>query len=270
MEHRERRATFDEVAELYDRARPTYPDELFDDLVELAGLGPRSRVVEVGCGTGKATLPLAGRGLRITCVELGASMAAVARRRLALFPGVEIAVANFETWTPRRADYDAVVSFTAYHWIERELRYVKAAEVLREGGTIAVAMIHHVLPPDADPFFLEAQADYDAVGRGGNPPGPPEAVEGFAEEMAASGLFEVVAERRYQWDVEYTADEYMDVISTFSENIATDAETRERLFELLRARIGRRTLRKTYLATLDVARRANAASLARGRADPAV
>jgi SAM-dependent methyltransferase len=254
VDHRERRTTFDEVAELYDRARPTYPDELLDDLLEIAGLGPGSRIVEVGCGTGKATLPLAGRGLRITCVELGASLAAVAQRRLALFPGVEIVVADFETWTPRRAGYDALVSFTAYHWIQRELRYVKAAEVLRDGGTMAIAMVHHVLPPDADPFFVEAQADYDAVGRGGKPPGPPESVEAFGEEMDASDLFQLVAERRYQWDVEYTADEYVDVLNTYSDHRRWDEPSRERFFDLIRARIGPRTIRKTYLATLDVAR----------------
>ena len=253
MDHRLRRATFAEVAELYDRVRPTYPDALFDDLIDLAGLRGGSRVVEVGCGTGKATLPLAGRGLRMTCVELGASLAAVAQRKLALFPGVEIVVDDFETWTPRRAEYDALVSFTAYHWIERGKRYPLAAGLLREGGAIALAMIHHVLPPDADPFFLDAQADYEAVGMGGTPPGPPEQVEAFGDEMAASGLFDLVAGRRYQWDVEYTGDEYIDVISTYSENIAMDDARRARLFGRLRARIGERTIRKTYLATLDVA-----------------
>jgi 16S rRNA A1518/A1519 N6-dimethyltransferase RsmA/KsgA/DIM1 with predicted DNA glycosylase/AP lyase activity len=106
------RTTFDTAAELYERARPSYPDELFDDLVELAGLKARSRVVEIGCGTGKATLPLAGRGLRIVCVELGTSLAAIAQRKLALFPGVQIVNADFETWRPERADYDAVVAFT--------------------------------------------------------------------------------------------------------------------------------------------------------------
>src|SRR6185437_8356356 len=114
--------------------------------------------------------------------------------------------------------------FTAYHWVERELRYLKAAEALRAGGALAVAMVHHVLPPGADPFFLEAQADYDAVGRGGTPPGPPESVEAFGDEMRASDLFELVAERRYQWNVEYTANEYIDVIGTYSENIAMPEE----------------------------------------------
>jgi SAM-dependent methyltransferase len=255
MGHRERRTTFDEVAELYDRARPTYPDELFDDLVEIAHIGPGSRILEVGCGTGKATLPLAARGIRITCVELGASLAAVARRNLESFPDVEIVVADFETWTPPHA-YDALVSFTAYHWIERELRYVKAAEALRDGGAMAIAMVHHVLPPDADPFFVEAQADYHAVGHAGDPPGPPESVEAFGAEMDGSDLFELVAERRYQWDVEYTAGEYVDVLNTYSDHRRWDDASRERFFDLIRARIGPRTIRKTYLATLDIARRA--------------
>lgn len=250
-----RRASFDEVAELYDRARPSYPDELIDDLVGLAGLGPRSRVVEIGCGTGQATLPLAGRGLRITGVELGGSLAAVARRRLALFPGVEIVVADFETWTPRRADFDALVSFTAYHWIEREARYARAAAVLRDRGALAVVMTHHVLPPDADPFFLEVQADYDAAGVGGDPPGSADEVGGFGDEMEASGLFRVVAERRYRWDVAYTADAYVDVLGTYSDHRMQDDASRERLFERIRTRIGDGTVRKTYLATLDVALR---------------
>lgn len=252
---RELRTTFNEAAELYDRARPTYPDALFDDLVGLAGLNARSRVVEIGCGTGKATLPLAGRGLRITCVELGPSLAAVARQRLALFPGVEILNADFETWRPERVDYDAVVAFTAFHWIPPELRYLKSAALLREEGALAVAMTHHVLPDEADPFFHDSQADYDAVGVGGDPPGPPGAVTGLGPEMEATGLFHVVGERRHQWDVVYTADEYIDVLSTFSGNIAMDEAKRTRLFELLRARIGDRLLRKTYLATLDVALR---------------
>jgi SAM-dependent methyltransferase len=251
--HRQRRATFDEVAELFDRARPTYPDALFDDLVELAGLDRRARVLEIGPGTGKATLPLAGRGMRVTGIELGSSLAAVAQRKLALFPGVQIVNADFETWEPPGTDYDAVVAFTAFHWIKPDVRYTKAAAPLREGGALAVVLARHVLTEGADPFFLEAQADYAAVQAGGEPPGPPEAVTGIGAEMEASGLFRVVAERRYQWDVDYTRDAYLDLLATASNHRMLDARTRTQLFDRLRARIGDRTLRSSYLATLDVA-----------------
>ncbi len=254
MDRRERRTTFDEVAELYDRARPTYPDALIDDVVALARLEPESRIVEVGCGTGKATLPLAELGLRITCVELGASLAAVAQRKLAGFSSVEIVNADFERWEPERV-YDAAIAFTAFHWLPPEVRYVKSAEVLREGGRLAVAMVHHVLPDDADPFFVEVQADYEEASPGGEPPGPPDSVEGFGAEMEESGLFRVVVERRYQWDVEYTSNEYVDVLNTYSDHRLKNDATRDRLFDLIRARIGDRRVRKTYLATLDIAER---------------
>src|SRR5688572_7761630 len=80
------RVTFDEDAERYDRARPGYPSAVFDDLVELAGIGPGCRVLEIGCGTGQATVPLAERGCDIVAVELGAELAAIATRNLARFP----------------------------------------------------------------------------------------------------------------------------------------------------------------------------------------
>src|SRR5215467_1168367 len=84
------RETFDQAAESYQQARPDYPGELFDDLIQAAGLAPGDRLLEVGCATGKATVPLARRGFRITCIELGADLAAEARRNLGSFPRVTI------------------------------------------------------------------------------------------------------------------------------------------------------------------------------------
>jgi 16S rRNA A1518/A1519 N6-dimethyltransferase RsmA/KsgA/DIM1 with predicted DNA glycosylase/AP lyase activity len=92
------RATFNEAAELYDRVRPGYPPALFDDLAALAGAGPGCRLLEIGPGTGQATVPLAERGCRIVAVELGEGLAAVARRNLAPFPDVEVVNAAFEDW----------------------------------------------------------------------------------------------------------------------------------------------------------------------------
>ena len=94
----EQRFTFDAVADLYDRARPDYPKALFDDVVAAAGLSPGDAVLEIGCGTGKATLGLARRGLNILALDPGEALIAVARRRLAGFETVEFARATFEAW----------------------------------------------------------------------------------------------------------------------------------------------------------------------------
>src|SRR5215831_7862562 len=94
------RRTFDSAALLYHRARPEYPGGLFDELVRLAELLPGARLLEVGCGTGKATIPLARRGFAVTCVEIGPQLAAQAQLNVADFASVEIVPAAFETWRP--------------------------------------------------------------------------------------------------------------------------------------------------------------------------
>ena len=107
------RQTFDQAASSYQRARPDYPGELFDDLITVTGLTPGDRLLEVGCATGKATLPLARRGFRITCIELGPDLAAAARRNLAGL-GADIIEGRFEDWQPASAEqFDLVYAATA-------------------------------------------------------------------------------------------------------------------------------------------------------------
>jgi tRNA/tmRNA/rRNA uracil-C5-methylase (TrmA/RlmC/RlmD family) len=89
------RATFDSVAERYQEARPEYPAELFDTLVEVAGLRVGDRLLETDCASGKATLPLARRGFGIAYVEIGPALVAAARASLAGFAGVEVIEAAF-------------------------------------------------------------------------------------------------------------------------------------------------------------------------------
>ncbi len=113
----ELRLTFDTVADRYEAARPGYPAGLFDDLVELAGLRPGARLLEVGCATGKATRPLLERGFRVVCVELGERLAAGARASLAGLP-VEVHVSPFESWRGEAGSFDLVYAATAWHWVD--------------------------------------------------------------------------------------------------------------------------------------------------------
>ena len=248
------RSTFDRDAELYDRARPGYPRELFDDLDALL---PGKRLLEIGSGTGQATRALAERGYAVTCVELGASMAEVARRRLAAFPAVEILVADFDTWAGEPGRFDGALAFTSFHWLDPLSRFPRIAALLRPSGVLGVVGTHHVLPPGGDDFFVDVQEDYVAVvpedpaSHEGGPP-LPETIEPLSVDEE---LFEPVAQHRYLWELEYTADEYLAVLSTYSGHIALPDEQRERLFERIRRRIEPRgTVRKSYLTTLDAAR----------------
>ena len=133
------RGGFDDDAVAFDRTRPVCPPELFDDLVRLGNLATGAKVLEVGAGTGQATLPLAERGLAITAIELGPELAAVARAKLARFESVEVLTGSFEAWEHLGSVFDAVVAFNSLHWVDPDMRYAKPARVLRPGGVLVVA-----------------------------------------------------------------------------------------------------------------------------------
>jgi ubiquinone/menaquinone biosynthesis C-methylase UbiE len=134
---RRQRALFDGVAGLYDTSRRGYPRELVELMVTTAGLGEGGRVLEVGCGTGQLTEQLARHGCDVTAIDIGPSMVAVARRRLGRAP-VRFAVVSFEDFEADDGAFDLVVSATAFHWVDPEVKFDKTARLLRPGGWLAL------------------------------------------------------------------------------------------------------------------------------------
>ena len=254
------RTTFDEAADLYQEARPDYPQRLFDRLLELTGLRPGDSVLEVGAGPGKATLPLARRGLRITAGEPGPSLAAHARRNLRGLP-VEVIQSRFEDWPGPWGAYAAVVAATAWHWVDPARRYGLAAATLRPGGHLAIWGAEHVFPVGGDSIFDQIQQVYDAIGEGlpaAAPRPEPGQLPDISEEIEASGLFDGVAVEHFDWTVDYDADSYLRLLSTFSGHIAMLPDRRERLYAEIRQRLSERPsgrLRRGWGAVLHVARR---------------
>ncbi|MEV0350863.1 class I SAM-dependent methyltransferase [Nonomuraea sp. NPDC050680] len=233
------RATFDRVADLYQDARPDYPAELYSDLLAITAITPPAHLLEVGCGPGKATLPLARMGFRITAVELGDALAAEARHRLAEFADVSVITSSFEDWEPpAETRFDLAYAATAWKWVDPEVKYAKAAELLAPGGHLAVWNADHAFPAGFDPFFTEIQKVYDEIGEGDGAPWPPPPPENrsdpIATEFATSGHFTVVGTRLYVWALRYTTDEYIALLDTFSGHIAMEPARREHLYREVR------------------------------------
>ncbi|MGW4670827.1 class I SAM-dependent methyltransferase [Streptomyces sp. NPDC004324] len=251
------RDTFDEAAELYDRARPRYPAALVDELDRRVGLGPGVRVLEIGPGTGQLTVPLARRGCDVTAVELGPALAAVARRNLRGFPRARVEVAEFERWPLPRAPFDLVVSATAFHWIDPAVRVVKAAEALGPDGVLAVVTTHHVAGGSRD-FFARVQECYERWD-----PATPPGLRASDEADVATDTGELerwgrVTSYRFAREITYSTREYLDVLLTYSGHRALDAPARRGLLrcvaELIETRHGG-SVTKRYLHELLLTRR---------------
>ncbi|XVV15505.1 class I SAM-dependent methyltransferase [Actinoplanes sp. CA-131856] len=226
------RTTFGQDAELYDRCRPAYPAQLFTDLATLADLGPRVRVLEIGCGTGQATLPLAQRGYDIVAMDLSPDMAAVARRNLARFPNVTVVAAAFEDWPAADGTFDAILSATAFHWLDPELRMTRAADLLRPGGSLGIVSTHHIAG-GTNAFFADVQRCYERFDPA-TPPGMRLTTDDETPEEAAefdrSARFGPVEIRRYEWQQTYTAPEYLNLLMTYSGHRAMAPQARGDLF----------------------------------------
>ena len=256
------RATFERAAGSYHQARPQYPAELYDGLLAAADLAPGDSLLEVGCGTGKGTLPLARLGFAITCLEPGPRLAAQARHNLARYPAVQVVESSFEDWRAGdQARFDLVFAATAWHWVDPAVRYQRAWEALRPGGHLAIWTATHVVPAAGDPFFGEIQAVYDEIGEG-LPAGArfpePGEVPDESADMEASGLFSVTTVRQIDWEVEYDAGQYIALLDTFSSHIEMAQWQRDRLYGEVRRRLASRPdgrLRRHWGAALQVALR---------------
>ena len=253
-----RRVSFNRVATLYDEARPQYPEELIDQAVALSGIPPAGRMLEVGCGTGQATLAFARRGFSILCIELGPQLAEIAQEKLREYPKVEIQVSSFEDWVLQENAFDLVVGASCFHLLDPEIAYKKSARALKGSG--ALALLRNKQPRVESAFSRELQQLYDKyvpeISRRRFREQPAEQ-DSEALAIERSGLFEEVLERRVEWSREYDAHAYVKLLNTYSDHNCLPEEKKRAFFpavaELIERHGGRFT--KPYVGTLYVAKK---------------
>jgi trans-aconitate methyltransferase len=220
MSAREQRLVFGEVATAYDRYRPSYPDALFDMIVDFAGLGAGDRALEIGAGTGKATRAFLERGLAVHALEPAPEMAAIARTK-----GIDVEKSLFETWTPS-APFDLVYAAQAWHWVRGADRYARVAAALRPGGSLALFWNKGrewtgALGAANDAAYAEHAPD---MGRstGLN-------FDWVSAEIDACPLLEQATVRTVTWSRSYTRNEWVALLGTHSDHRILPEEQRSRL-----------------------------------------
>lgn len=232
---RNRGSLFDRGASDYLEGRPGYPSAVYDLLREHCNLQPGLAVLEVGPGTGQATVPLLDAGVHITAVEPGADLASALRVRTA-GRDITIVVDTFERAPLSELLFDLVVSATAFHWVVPAIGFTKAGRALRPGGWLALWWTIWGDPEGHDPLheslrpILTAKAPHlldQGLASGGYALDAPARIE----EITSSGAFGDVEQHIVRWTGSHTANEARALFNTFSPWLALDELLRTELLD---------------------------------------
>jgi SAM-dependent methyltransferase len=239
---RPQRLIFGEVAELYDRYRPTYPVALVDELLAQADAVEGQRLLEVGAGTGKATELFAARGAAVLAVEPSAEMAAVARRRCAPYPGVQIVESEFERMELGGEAFPLLYSAQAWHWIDPAVRCQRARAALAPRGLLAVfwnrpawgrSEVREALANAYRRFAPDMRADAALHPENRSPQGD----DDWVAEIARAPGFNDPMVRFYHWSQVYGPADYAGLISTLSDVQMLEPPARTRLLQAIEAAV---------------------------------
>jgi SAM-dependent methyltransferase len=224
FEERRRAESFGEVAELYDRTRPSYPQALVDALLADA---PDS-VLDIACGTGIAGALFAARGCEVLGVELDPRMAAIARAR-----GLDVEVAPFEAWEPAGRSFELAICAQAWHWLAPQPALAKAASALSAGALLGLFWNFGNPPADVAarlrPIYAQLEPGLERYS----------VLLGHHEGRIDSGLaaiaeqpsFDEPEKREFPWSKQYDTAGWLNFLQTHSDHQTLAPERLERLLD---------------------------------------
>ncbi|MGC9221875.1 MAG: class I SAM-dependent methyltransferase [Solirubrobacteraceae bacterium] len=230
--------SFGSVADLYDAARPDYPEQLIDAVLDYAALPQAATALEIGAGTGQATAQFAWRGLAIHAIEPSTKMVSLMAEKFALTGlSVSLDASTLESAVLPSSGYDLVFCATAWHWLAPRRRWEIVADVLRPGGTIAV--IYHLPLWRETPLRPALDEIYDTAGAPLAQMGPLLAARPTLRALANEWLTDAPDPARFQderamemsWGVTLTGEEYVELLGTYGDHIGLQSDVRERLFD---------------------------------------
>ena len=213
---------FEASADDYAAARPPYPAGLWQRLRTLGLLRPGAAALDLGAGSGQATGPLLGAGLRVTAVEPGPRLATLVR---AVHPAADVRVCRAEDIALAPSSFDLVVAATSIHWMDLDIVLPKIYTILIPSGRFAVwRNVFGDADASTTPFRARI-AEIVAARRAPSRPGPPaEDLAATIESLTGSGLFEVTDASTYRWTLELDAAAVARLFRTFSDWSADEVE----------------------------------------------
>ena len=250
--------TFDTAVSLYEKMRPGYVADIYKAIFDYVDIGESSRVVEVGSGSGQATLPVLQTGCSLTAVEYGENFSGLLRDKFRDHEKFRVVTGKFEDVPLENDTYDLVFSATAFHWVPEGIGYPKVYSILKEGGAFARFANRPQISADDPELLREIDEIYDGhynkyygVRSGTRKWFTEESARAIADIPAKYG-FTDIRYHLFRRDRTFTAEEYVQLLGTYSDHIAIEESERKIFFAKIEDAIERHGGTITINDTLDL------------------
>lgn len=250
--------TFDTVASVYDKFRPGYVTELYQEIFHYIPIHSSSKVVEIGIGSGQATLPVLQTGCELTAVEYGAHFSELCRKKFQDYPKFSVVTGKFEDAEFCDDSYDLVFSATAFHWIPEEIGYPKVFSMLKSGGTFA-RFANHPMIDQSNPTLTEEinqiYQKYYYQHHKQKKKTPIVYGEEHAKQLSSIAQKYGFIDTRYaifRRTRTFSAEEYSALLGTYSDHIALEETLRKEFFSLIEKAINHHGGTVTICDTIDL------------------
>jgi SAM-dependent methyltransferase len=252
-----RKNWYSQVAEVYDKFRPPYPQEIINSAIKIAKLPTNANILELGSGPGNATLHFAKLGFSITCLEPSLASCNLARKNCAIYPQIEIQQTTFEEWELKPEKFHAVLAANSFHWINPEFGNLKISQALRNNGVLI--LLWNMTPQPEYQVYQSFQKIYQkyasSLDRYEDIETQKEIVQVLGQKAIDSGKFKNLVSQNVVCQFNYTPDNFLLLLSTYTPYLKLDTKTRTGLFRELRQKIAddhRENIQITYISACQV------------------
>lgn len=211
---------YKDIALIYDQVRPSYPAQLIQDIITVTNIGVNSTLLEIGAGTGKATIQFAEEGFKVHAIEIGKDMGEILKEKCHKYPNVSVEIASFEEWIPQNIDkYDMIFCAQAFHWLDVTVKYKKCYKLLKEDGHLALFWYNANGDRTEETQVIDKKVN-DIIQKYANRQSNEKKPERTAHsgvfkkderkaEIETSGLFEILDIFQYRTEVKNNAEQYL-------------------------------------------------------------
>lgn len=208
------RKVFDTIPVKFDKWRPRYCEEVFEDVIKHSQLDTGKLALEIGPGTGQATEPILKTGCNYLAIELGKHLAEYTKNKFKSYDNFHIVNADFETYNFGQQKFDLVYSAATIQWIPEKIAFSRAYNLLKSGGIFAMMLMtgEHKTPNEA--LYNAIEKVYDQYFR----PETPYTQKLDYNNVVNYGFVDFEC-RKYHSKREFNADDYVSYLETHCDHI---------------------------------------------------